>query len=240
MGKIIAIYGNGASGKTTLAAKLATELSDIKHSVLIVSTDYAVPSLPIILPSMDDKGRSLGKAISAVDISQALVLQNTLGVSKQLGVIAYLKGEHSGSYIPITEEKAEDFIRTVKYLAEYIIIDCRSDIETDVLGATAINRSDLAIRSVTPDARGLSFVKSVDARLASAGIESKATLRILNNIQPFAPADEVDVVLQGNKTFLPHVPQIERQMMEGELFQGTKSKAYSKTIKGIADMIREL
>lgn len=68
MSKIIAIWGNPGSGKTTFACLLAKRLTRDKSKAIIVSPDSATPILPVLFPNENiEKSMSLGNVLSAVE-----------------------------------------------------------------------------------------------------------------------------------------------------------------------------
>ena len=50
MNKIIAVWGNPNSGKTTLSIKLALVLSKMKKNVILIHADQATPVISTIYP----------------------------------------------------------------------------------------------------------------------------------------------------------------------------------------------
>ena len=63
MNKIISIWGNPNSGKTTLSLKLALELEKMGKSVMIIMADAYTPGISAILPftSSDTKDEYLSR-----------------------------------------------------------------------------------------------------------------------------------------------------------------------------------
>ena len=59
MNKIIAVWGNPNSGKTTLSLKLALELEKMEKSVMIIMANAYTPGISAILPFIDTEDKSL-------------------------------------------------------------------------------------------------------------------------------------------------------------------------------------
>lgn len=239
MNKLITIFGNSGSGKTSLAAKLATELSAKNHNVILVSTDFKCPTGPVLVPNPGDKGKSLGKVLSAVNVAQSTIMQNCIAVDNNVAVLAYGLSENTGSYIEVTPDKALDFIRNIKYLADYVIVDCQTDIEADNLGLAAIPSSDLVIRMLTPDTKGMSYLSSVIPRLQTLGVKLDHTLNVLSNIKEYSAFEDFDTQQNGTKMFIFNSKKLEREMIESKLFSKvtSKDKANNKTIGSLVNLI---
>lgn len=68
--KIIAVYGNSGSYKTTTALSLARYMAAKGTNIILVGADTTKPLLPIAAPLESKFAGSLGKALSSVDFDQ--------------------------------------------------------------------------------------------------------------------------------------------------------------------------
>ena len=82
MSKLIAIWGSPNSGKTSFATKLAQCIYEkYSASVLMLSTDYETPTLPILFPNMKaDELFSIGVSLSKTDVVQNEVVKSIVTV----------------------------------------------------------------------------------------------------------------------------------------------------------------
>lgn len=76
-GGVLAVWGSPASGKTTVAVKLADYLARKKKNVLLIFADMTAPPLPCICASTDLEGeRSLGSILAAAHVTENLIKKN--------------------------------------------------------------------------------------------------------------------------------------------------------------------
>jgi len=133
--QVLAVWGSPSSGKTIMSVKLARYIASQKKNVILVLADMSAPPLPYVCPSSDlESELSLGNILGAAHVDGNLVKQNAILHKKNeyLTMFAMLKGENAFSYAPYTETQAREFIHALRQLADYIIIDCTSNITNDV------------------------------------------------------------------------------------------------------------
>ena len=76
-----------------------------------------------------------------------------------IGVMGYAAGENPFSYPELKYNKIRQFIQEASKLVEYIILDCSSNM-LNFFTPTAIESADLVVRVITPDLRGLNYLKA--------------------------------------------------------------------------------
>ena len=74
--KIIAVYGNSGSYKTTTALALAKYMASKGTNIILVGADTTKPLIPIAAPLESKFSGSLGKALSALDFDRDMILKN--------------------------------------------------------------------------------------------------------------------------------------------------------------------
>ena len=141
-GKIIAVWGSPNSGKTTFATKLATAIySSFESTVITLFTDLETPVLPVLFPfdKTEDLG-SVGIPLSKTEVEQGEIINNLVTVKdmQNFGFIGYKTGENKYSYTKFGRAKAEDLLIELCRLADYVIVDCTSDLDGNILAQTAI------------------------------------------------------------------------------------------------------
>lgn len=240
--KIIAVWGNPGSGKTILATKLANELSMEKKNVILVLCDTITPTVSTIMPLTDTKDKSLGALLSSIQITQESILEKCITVSKNdhLSVIGYLHGENERTYAKYSKERVIDLFILLKHLADYIIIDCSSLVAYDILSRTALELSDKVIRLISPDLKSISFYDSCMPQLAERKYNLENHIKVLSNIKSIMPKDSVANKFGGVSLELPFTDEIEKQYLEGQLFDrltDKKSQLYTKTLDEIVTLI---
>ena len=160
-GKIIAVWGSPHSGKTTFATKLATAIySSFESTVITLYTDLQTPMIPVLFPfdKPEDLG-SVGYPLSRTDVEQSDIINNlvTIKEMQNFGFLGYRTGENRYTYPKFGKAKAEDLLNALCKLADYVIVDCTSDLEGNTLAQTAIEKADQIIRLSSPDLSSLSF-----------------------------------------------------------------------------------
>lgn len=244
MNKIIAIWGNPNSGKTTLSIKLATELSRKKKNVILILCDATTPTLTTILPFHEIKDQSLGELLSAAHITQESILQKCipLKTNRNLTVLSYLHGENERTYAKYSKERIIDLFILLKHLADHIIIDCSSMLLNDILSRTAIELSDTVIRLISPDLKAISYFDSSLPLISDRKYNIEKHYKVLSRVQAESPSDMIANKFGGVATEIPYCQEIERQWMEAKLFDelvDKKSRIYTKEINVIATLLVE-
>lgn len=236
MSRMIALWGNSGSYKTATAAKLALQLS--KHgSTLLVSLNTTKPSLPVLLPKTKEKSRcSLGRILAGVEVTKDSIYQNIELVSRrELGVIAYRKGENIRSYAEYTTEKALYFLTALRSVASYIVIDCTTALTENLLTDLALQQSDMRLCLCTADPNGLSFFSSQFPLLANTRYHGDAFTKALA-LPPKELAADINgaVSILGDVPYLiPYSLAVRKQMQNGTLFERTGDSAYQRVIDSI-------
>ncbi len=160
-GKIIAVWGSPESGKSTFAVKLATAIySSFQTSVITLFTSMETPMLPILFPftKKEDMG-SVGVPLSKTDVEQSDIINNLITVKElqNFGFLGYKTGENKFTYPKFGKAKAESLLNELTRLSDYVIVDCSSILENDILAQTAIEKADQIIRVSSPDLKSLCF-----------------------------------------------------------------------------------
>ena len=163
-GKIIAVWGSPASGKSTFAIKLATAIYDnFESTVIVLFTDLETPMIPVIFPNdkPEDNG-SVGVPLSKTDIEKEEIIKNLVTVKSRqnFGFIGYKDGENKFTYPRFGRAKAEELLARLSELADYVIVDCVSSLESNPLASTAVELADQIIRLASPDLRSISYYLS--------------------------------------------------------------------------------
>ena len=163
-GKIIAVWGSPHSGKTTFATKLATAIySSFESTVITLYTDLETPVIPILFPfdKNEDLG-SVGYPLSKTEVEQGDIINNLVTVKdmQNFGFLGYKTGENKFTYPKFGKAKAEDLLSELCRLADYVIVDCTSNLNENVLAQTAIEKADQILRLSSPDLQSSSFFLS--------------------------------------------------------------------------------
>ena len=172
--RILAVWGSPSSGKTIMSVKLARYIASQKKNVILVLADMSAPPLPYVCPPSDlEAETSLGNILGTAHVDENLIKQNAILHKKNeyLTMLAMLKGETAFSYAPYTDTQARELLAELRRLADYIIIDCTSDITNDALSAVSLIESDAVLRLVSCN---LKSMEDWIFRIDVAGVPERA------------------------------------------------------------------
>ena len=240
--KIIAIWGNPNSGKTTLSIKLALELEKMGKSVMVIMAEANTPGISTILPFMDTKDKSLGEVLSSVEVTQESILKKcmTLEKHKNIALMSYLHGENLRTYADYGKDRTLDFFILLRHLADHIIVDCSSYFHHALLTRAALELSDQVVRLTTPDLKAVSFFDALMPLLAERKFGVEHHLKVLSNVKPQYPKDIVASRFGGIGMELPYTSELENQHLEARLFENLTDKNslfYNMEVKKLVGVI---
>ena len=240
--KIIAIWGNPNSGKTTLSIKLALELEKMGKSVMVIMAEANTPGISTILPFMDTKDKSLGEVLSSVEVTQESILKKcmTLEKHKNIALMSYLHGENLRTYADYGKDRTLDFFILMRHLADHIIVDCSSYFHHALLTRAALELSDQVVRLIAPDLKAVSFFDALMPLLAERKFGVEHHLKVLSNVKPQYPKDIVASRFGGIGMELPYTSELENQHLEARLFENLTDKNslfYNMEVKKLVGVI---
>lgn len=241
--QVLAVWGSPSSGKTIMSVKIARYIASQKKNVILVLADMSAPPLPYVCPSSDlESELSLGNILGAAHVDGNLVKQNAILHKKNeyLTMFAMLKGENAFSYAPYTETQAREFIHALRQLADYIIIDCTSNITNDVLSAVSLIESDAVLRLVSCDLKSISYLNSQLPLLLDNKFNANKQYKAASNVSSFQADDEIEQIVGGVSFKIPHSDEVYKQFLAGNLFGGLTekdSKDFRKAVSKIANEV---
>lgn len=241
--KLIVMWGNPCSGKTTATIKLAQALATLRKNVLVIFSDALCPSTASLFPQQTSNQQSLGELLSSPTLTQEELLRYTLTLKNQphLAFLGYKKGDHALSYASYSREQAIDLLTLAKHSADVVLIDCASYVSADVLSTVALEVADFVFRFHTCDLKSLMFYASYLPMLSDARFQQAETIPLLSNIKPGQDSQTYTQVVGGVRLQLPHVSTLEQQMLEARLLDalpaGKSSVAYQQGIEHMIEMV---
>ena len=214
--KMIAVMGSPGSGKTTAALKLALTLSAAKKNVIVVFCDPFTPVIPIVLPADTNHDTSLGSLLTAPALTQAKLLNACVPTEKNeyISFLGYRAGESLMRYPQITRDKAVEFFILLRYLADYVIIDCTSAFEADPASIVAIELADKVLRLGTANLKGVSYYLTHNPMLADSRFRTDTHQTVIGNLKAGQDWESAAQQYGGTDFVLPYVPELEQQYDE--------------------------
>lgn len=240
MGKIIAIWGCPASGKTTLCIKLAKAIYDrYAAKILCVFGDTVIPSLPLLFPlDKEETMHSLGGLLADVEITPDSLLRYmvTTNEAKDIGFLGYRGGENRHTYPTHTVEKAAGMLEIAASMADFVLVDAGWYL-TAPLAEAAVHNAATIFKVIRPGLPGIGFLNSQEALYNDPRYRLQDHQTILNVPHTgYLPVEETAQAL-GIQTIIPYAWEVEKQMMEGRLLHRVQSGPYNKTVRQLAETV---
>ena len=241
MSKIITVWGNPGCGKSMFCCILAKVLTAGKQKALIINADSSTPMLPVWMPErILETNASIGNVLTGLEINNALIAERVVILKEYpfIGVMGYAAGENPFSYPELKYDKIKLFIAEAAKLVDYIILDCSSNM-LNFFTPTAIEAADLVIRIVTPDLRGLNYLRA--PLLTDEKFHYDSHLTFAGLARPFHAIDEMDHLIGGFDGLLPYAKEIERCGTSGQMFKALAycNQRYINSLKLVRDRLED-
>lgn len=243
MSKIITVWGNPGCGKSMFCCNLAKTLTAGKEKAIIINADSSTPMLPVWMPErILETNASIGNVLSGLEINSALVAERVTILKEYpfIGVMGYAAGENPFSYPDLKYEKIKLFITEASRLVDYIILDCSSNM-LNFFTPTAIESADLVVRIITPDLRGLNYLRAHKALLTDEKFHYEEHLTFAGLARPFHGIDEMDHLIGGFDGLLPYAKEIERCGTSGQMFKALAycNQRYINALKLVRERLEQ-
>ena len=240
LNNLICVTGNGGAGKSIVSLALAHYLSEKKDYItILISADLFQPMLPVFLPfdkNTYDRNISIGDLFlkgftyeNPTNLTGRIRLHPS---NNNLGFLGYVGGDNILRYSSdiISNDKLTTLIEilTKNFHADYIIIDCNTNIEEDILSSFAVKNSDKKILVLSPDNKGVSYKRSQEI------FKNQADITILNNCYSYSPSKKLQDELNVGIT-LPHSKQAYEHFLTGDNFNF--SDEFSTGIRKLAEQL---
>lgn len=241
MGKFIAVWGSPNSGKTTLSMQLANYLSKKKgYQTIVVSADYETPALPYLFPMRSNKElASFGDVLNNVNIVSEDILENMIVPkgNENLGILGFKDRENRFSYETFTAETIGLIYTELRKITDYVIIDCTSNLEHNLIANIGCQLSDKGIRLRTPDMKSLSWFGSQMEIYDSQHYNVSNQIEVLNVNDMAVNPTVLEAKTDNTKVTLPYARDLRVKMQEGSLTDLTSSQKYIKEMRKILNEI---
>ena len=244
MSKIITVWGSPGSGKSMFCCILAKALTRDKRKAIIISGEPGIPMLPVWLPEqITTTAASIGQVLTSVEIDTSLVASHVTVLKSYpyIGLMGYCAGENPLSYPETDYQMALQLIASAKKLVDYVILDCGS-VMTNVFTPAAIESGDLVLRIVTPDLKGINYLKAHQPLLADGRFHYHVHITFAGMARPFHAFDEMGYIIGGFDGLLPYGKEIDRCATEGGMFQAIKycNSKYTASLNRVLDALEQM
>lgn len=239
MSKFIAVCGSPDSEKTVTALKLAQEIYiTTGNRVLFFSPDLTVPIMGYLFPHCKESDLySVGKVFDNTDIYKEDVLRNIVTVKSMadFGYLGFKTGENKYTYPRPTEDKILQLFSCMRELAEYIIVDCVSDM-SDLISSMAKSEADIIVQIMSPDLKCMAYYASNAEQFTTV---SGRLLKVMtvNENDIFLPSEEVSSYFQKAEFTLPYSLALKKQSYNGTLSQRLSDSKYKSVMHSIVKAV---
>ncbi|MGL5434556.1 MAG: MinD/ParA family ATP-binding protein [Lachnospiraceae bacterium] len=239
--RVLAIMGSPASGKTMAAIKLAQALAFRKKNVVVVFCHPFTPTIPTVVSAGVTHDTSLGALFTAPSLTQKQILDACVPVKENgyISLLGYREREHLMHFPKITKDKVLECFVSLRYLADYIILDCSTAFEADQASLVAMDVADQVLFFTTSNLKGLAYYESHAAILQDNRFWPEKKV-VIGNQKVGQDWEVLSGVFGGTDYVLPYTTELERQENELQLFcplLGAESGTYQAEINR---MVREL
>ncbi len=236
--KLLTIMGSPGSGKTTTAVKLARTLAARRKNVILILCDPFTPVIPTLLPVGTAHDISLGTLLTAPGLTQDSILNACVPApcSEYISLLGYKAGESLMNYPKVTRDKALELFVSLRYLADYVIIDCATVFEADPASFVAIEAADKVLKMGTANLKGISWFQTHSPMLADSRYHRDRQRMAIGNLKVGQDWEVVTGQYGGVDYMLPYTAELEQQDNEMALFEpmfSQESSAYQAEINRI-------
>jgi MinD-like ATPase involved in chromosome partitioning or flagellar assembly len=239
---IIAVWGSSGSGKSTLAVKIALAISKERSNVILIDSNFVVPQAGIWFPSLSTaRHESLSSILQNEITLEILASKIHLVGGPYLGVLGYAKGELSMNSILQRYDTAAVLLNTASAIADYVILDCQTNITQDYLTFAALEMAGCKLIVCTPDLRGVSFWMSNTPMLADGKYRLGDAVRIFNKVRDISPVNSVEHQVGSFRYAFPYDIGIEEEFLGGTIGNasgGWTSKRFNTALDALVSEIR--
>ena len=224
MSKIITLWGSAGSGKSALACALAGYLTRNKETAILLSFDQTTPMLPVWIPQNKDTEKSIG-GIFDTDMDSIALANHTVIHPRypDIGMMGYTKRDTPLSFGEPEYGKVRYLIEQAAKITDYVIVDCNASLKTTTTPA-ALEVADVAVRMLTPDLRGVSYLTAVKPLLQDEKFRFDQHMVFVNGVHPFHPVDALQSRFGRIDGVLPYDKNILRASLEGGMFEPVVNK----------------
>ena len=236
--------GTPGSGKSMFCCILAKALTRDKRKAIIINADMNVPMLPVWLPEqIIQTNTSIGQVLSSVEIDTSLVASHVTVLKNYpfIGMMGYAAGENPLSYPEVKYTMVLQLIHAAAKLVDFVILDCSTSM-TNVFTPAAIEAGDVVIRILTPDLKGINYLKAHQPLLVDERFRFSEHMTFAGLARPFHALDEMGYIIGGFDGLLPYSKEIDRCATEGGMFKAITycNPKYTASLNKVLEILEQM
>lgn len=221
MSRSIAVTGAPGAGATSVAAALAVLAAQHSTtSVLLVFGNASLPPKSYLCESQNAESLG-GQLVIAGELPEDRLLCAVEPVTDYFGVIGYNTGDHSTTFPVSTQKGVEKWCSTATNVADVILYDLGSEIETP-LAAYILANADNVVTVIGADVKSAAWYKHIGKTLRS-------DFQVINNVRKGQPIDLFEDIT-ADSLVLPYSSEIETNFQTLQLFRIPDDRHYKVTI----------
>jgi len=201
------------------------------------------PHAPCLPEQIIQTNASVGQVLSSVEIDTSLVAGHVTVLKSYpfIGVMGYAAGENPLSYPEVKYAMVLQLVNAAARLVDFVILDCSSNM-TNVFTPAAIESGDLVIRILTPDLKGVNYLKAHQPLLGDGRFHYDQHMTFAGMARPFHALDEMGHIIGGWDGLLPYGKEIDRCATEGGMFQAIKycNPKYTASLNKVLDALEQM
>ena len=177
--------------------------------------------------------------LSSAEIDATLVASKVtiLKSFTNIGLMGYAAGENLLSYTEIKYDTVLKLITEASKLVDFVILDCSSNMTTFTL--TSIESADCIVRILTPDLKGVNYLKSHQPLLAGTQFRYAEHITFAGLARPFHAIDKTGYLIGGWAGLLPYGKEIDLCVTEGKVFDAINycNSLYMESIEKVLEVV---
>lgn len=227
MTMIISIWGSVASGKTLLSTRLGVSLAKQKKKVLIIYTETMAVDIAWVYPK-EKEFVSMGE-IWQQDVEDIYRYCMTVPHYKNMAYLSYKPSENMFSYPVFTKFNVAKLLSELQEIFEYIIVDCVSDISSNMITTVALEMADVVYRLAGTGMKDCFFFDSNLSLIADSRFNSSRHIMVLSNTKCYEPVHIYRNKYPNIRYELEFDEKLYFHVLEGGAIEMINSK-YDKTV----------
>lgn len=237
---IVSIWGSSGSGKSTIALKLSNLLALTGKKVILIDSNFVVPQIGVWFPKAELSEQCSLSSVLQNEINKEILSHKIYIAGDNLGVLGYSSGEPVMSSILQRYDTAAVLLNTAASIADYVVVDCQTNITQDYLTFVAIEMSHVKFITCTPDLLAVSFWLSNICMLGDEKYRISSAYRVLNKVKDISPVAALESRIGKFHFSLPYNSNTEHELLGGNL-PNVKRKRKTKRLNSVLNsMVYEL